>query len=115
MKKYTEQSEVNNQVFLQGSISNDLELIRTKGGNSLCSFSLATDDTYQDSDGKTVKQTDWHQVKAWGKVAHVVSKNFAKGSMVKIKGKLKTSTYQKDGVKMYATSVDLLQIKGLDD
>ena len=111
----SEHMDINNQVFLQGSISKDLELTKTKGGNFLCSFSLATDDTYNDSDGETIKRTDWHQIKAWGKIAFAVHKNFSKGSMVKLKGKLKTSTYEKEGIKHYATSVEVFQIKDLND
>ena len=113
MTTNTEFLDVTNQVFLQGNIGKKPVVQKTRGGNWYCSFSLATDEPYKDSDGETVKHTSWHQVKAWGKMAASISKRFQKGDLVKIKGRLKTSTYDKDGVKMYNTSVELTHIKPL--
>jgi len=115
MTTNTELLDVTNQVFLQGTIGKRPIAQKTKGKGTFCAFSLATDEAFKDSDGETVKHTNWHQIKAWGKIATSVSKSYAKGDLVKLKGKLKTSTYEKDGMKMYNTSVELTHIKHISE
>jgi len=102
---------ITNQVFLQGTIDKEPQLKKTKQGSPYCSFSVKTEEPPKDPKKKNEKHLDWHKIKAWGKIAEEAAKNFRKGDAVKLKGKLKTSSFEKDGIKHYSTSVELQQIK----
>ncbi len=102
---------ITNQVFLQGTIDNEPVLKKTKQGSPYCSFSVKTEEPPKDPKKKNEKHLDWHKIKAWGKIAEEAAKNFKKGDVVKLKGKLKTSSYELNGAKKYDTSVVLTHIK----
>jgi single-strand DNA-binding protein len=102
---------ITNQVFLQGTIDKEPQLKRTKQGSSYCSFSIATEETSKNANKKNQKLFYWHHIKAWGSIAEEAAKNFKKGDVVKLKGKLKTSSYEKNGAKKYDTSVVLTHIR----
>ena len=95
-----------NSVHLIGRLGNDPEM-KTFGNNrNSARFSLATDDYYRDSEGKQVKETQWHNVVAWGKTADVVGKLLTKGRETAIQGKLVNRSWEdKDGNKHYITEV----------
>lgn len=102
---------ITNQVFLQGKITKAPELKKTENGNSMCNFTMATINEFKGLNGQTKKVNDYHFIKAWGKLAVLCQQNYEVGSEIKIKGKLKTSSYQKNGQKVFQTSVELQQIK----
>lgn len=105
-----------NKVQLIGNLGNDPEIILLDSGRKLARFSMATNETYKNASGELVKDTQWHLVVAWGKVAEVVEKYVKKGSEVAVEGKLATRTYQdKQGEKKYVTEVncnELLMLGG---
>jgi single-strand DNA-binding protein len=53
--------------------------------------------------GKEV--TDWHRVVLWEGLADVASQYLKKGDKVYIEGKLKTRSYEQDGITKYITEV----------
>lgn len=95
-----------NKVMLIGRLGGDPELRYAPNGAAVCTFSLATDDSYKDSDGKQVSKTDWHKVVTWRKLAEIVGQYCVKGSLVYVEGKIKTRAYDdKDGGKKYITEI----------
>jgi single-strand DNA-binding protein len=63
-------------------------VIRTfTNGVKLAKFSLATNETIYDPNGKSIK-TQWHNIVAWGKKAELIEKYVRKGQMLAIEGKL---------------------------
>jgi len=69
-------------------------------------FSLATSETYKNAKGEKVKETQWHQIVAWGQVAEIANKFLEKGKEVAIEGKLVNRNYvDKTGAKKYITEV----------
>ena len=62
-------NSLRNKVQLIGNLGNDPEPRTTETGKKLVRFSLATDETYNNSKGEKVKETQWHNIVAWGKVA----------------------------------------------
>jgi len=75
-----------NIVILSGNIGKDAELTTTKGGVSLCRFSLAT------SHGKKGEEkTDWHRITLWGKSAENLAQYLTKGKMVAVQGRIQYS------------------------
>jgi len=69
-------------------------------------FPLATDEVYNDKEGKEVKKTEWHRITAWNKKAEIVKKYVKKGDPLYIEGKIQTTSWEdKEGVKRYSTEV----------
>ena len=63
-------------------------VIRTfTNGVKLAKFSLATNETIYDPNGKSIK-TQWHNIVAWGRKAELIEKYVKKGQMLAIEGKL---------------------------
>jgi single-strand DNA-binding protein len=58
----------------------------------LAKFTLATNETIREVNGKAVK-TQWHNIVAWGKKAELIEKFVKKGQMLAIDGKLINRVY----------------------
>lgn len=92
-----------NKVILLGNLGKDPEIMTFENGVKKASFSVATNESYKDKDGKWVEQTEWHNVVLWRLQAE---KNLVKGDTVYIEGKLKTRSWDdKDGIKRYTTEI----------
>lgn len=95
-----------NKVILVGRLGADPQLKYTPSGRANASFTLATNFVWKDQDGNKQEKTDWHRVKAWGKLAEVMGEWLKKGSYVYLEGKLQTRSYEDDnGVKKWITEV----------
>lgn len=95
-----------NQVILIGRLGKDPETRYTGGGQAVCSFSIATDESWKDRNGEKQKRTEWHRIVAWGKTAEIAQEYLKKGREVSIIGKLQTRDWQdKEGVKRYSTEI----------
>ena len=109
-------SNLKNKVQLIGNIGNAPEIINLEGGKKVAKFSVATNESYKTAKGETVKETQWHNLVAWGKTAEIVEKYLTKGNEVAIEGKLTSRSYEdKAGVKKYVTEVvvnELLMLGG---
>ena len=100
-----------NKVQLIGNLGNTPEVKTTENGKKLVRFSIATNETYRNSKGEKVMETQWHNVIAWGKVAEIAEKYLVKGSEVAIEGKLMNNNYtDKDGNKKYNTEVQVHEL-----
>lgn len=91
-------------VLLEGNLGKDPELRRTTNGNAVCNFSVATTESFK-SKGEEKEVTEWTSCTAWGSLAEYSAEHLKKGSPVTLIGKLKTRSYEKDGVKKYVTEV----------
>ena len=99
-----------NKVQLIGNLGNAPEIKTTENGKKLARFSIATNEVYRNAKGDKVKETTWHSLVAWGKIAGIVEKYLNKGSEVAIEGKLISRSYTKDGVKKYITEVQVNEL-----
>ncbi|MEK7089567.1 MAG: single-stranded DNA-binding protein [Patescibacteria group bacterium] len=83
-----------NKVFLIGRLTNDPQLRSTPGGQSVASFSIATNRNWTDKQG--VKQVDvqFHNIVAWGRQAEIVSQYMKKGGLIMIEGRLQTRNWK---------------------
>lgn len=102
-----------NLVILIGNLGKNPES-RPAGNTTVTNFSVATSETYKDSEGKQQKSTEWHNVAAFGKLGETVAKYLKKGSKVYVEGRLRTSNYEKEGVKHYRTEIVASEVKFLD-
>ena len=69
---------IRNKVQLIGHLGNAPEIRSTEAGKKLARFSVATDEIYRSSTGEKVKETQWHNLVAWGKVADIAENTFIK-------------------------------------
>jgi single-strand DNA-binding protein len=100
-----------NRVQLIGNLGNKPEVKKTENGKKLAQFSLATSENFRNSKGESIKETQWHRVVAWGKVAEVAEKFLDKGKAVAIEGKLVSRNYNdKEGNKKYISEVQVNEI-----
>ena len=100
-----------NKVQLIGNLGNNPDVRNTESGKKMARVSIATNESYRNAKGETVKETQWHNAIAWGKNAEVIEKYLTKGSQVAVEGKLVTRNYvDKDGIKRYTTEVQVNDI-----
>ena len=89
-----------NRVILVGRLGKDPETRYTGGGQAVCHFSLATDETFKDRSGERQKRTEWHRITVWGKQAEIAQQYLKKGSQIYLEGSIRTSEYtDKEGQK----------------
>lgn len=102
-----------NTVQLVGNVGKKPELKKVKIGEKkylmITTLAIATNDFGKD--GK--KFTDWHSCKVFGKLAKTIAENLEKGSKVAVVGKLKSRSWEKDGVKRYGTDIVVDKIEFL--
>jgi single-strand DNA-binding protein len=78
-------------------------------------MSLATNESYTNSDGEEVQQTEWHDVVAWGRLGEICNEYLDKGSQVYFEGKLQTREWEDDdGNTRYSTEVKAQEMMFLD-
>lgn len=95
-----------NKVMIIGRLGKDPEVRHLESGKVVSNFSLATSEKYTNkSTGEITENTEWHNVSLWGAIAEVAEKYLKKGDLVYIEGKLKTKSWEKDGVTRYMTEV----------
>lgn len=104
-------SNLNRFQFI-GNLTKDADLRYTDSQKAVVNFDIAVDDSYQ-SDGKTVANTNFFRITAWGKIAESAGKYLGKGSKVFVEGTIKNSSYEKDGNKHYKTEFTALNIEYL--
>jgi len=94
-----------NKVILIGNLGKDPEVRHLEGGATVCNFPLATTETYKDKTGTRQEQTEWHNIVLWRGLADVAEKYLKKGSQIYLEGKLRTRSWEKEGVKRYTTEI----------
>ena len=94
-----------NTVKLIGNVGNEVNVLSFDNGKK-ASFSLATNETYTNKKNEEVKNTTWHNVVAWGKVAEVCADLVSKGKLVSVEGKLNYRNYvSKENKTVYVTEI----------
>jgi single-strand DNA-binding protein len=95
-----------NKVILVGNLGADPETRYTAGGAAITNLRLATSESWRDKQsGEMQDRTEWHRVVLFGKLAEIAGEYLKKGRQVYIEGSLRTSEYEKDGVKRYTTDI----------
>jgi len=95
-----------NKVILVGNLGGDPELRTTPGGTSVATFTLATNETWNDKDGTRQERTEWHRIVAWGRLAEICGQYLSKGRQVYIEGRLQTRSWEdKQGNQRKTTEV----------
>tara|TARA_R100001143_G_scaffold46656_1_gene41668 strand:- start:249 stop:620 length:372 start_codon:yes stop_codon:yes gene_type:complete len=98
-----------NKVILVGHVGKDPDIRATSSGDTVASFSLATNTGYGEN-----KTTDWHNVSVFGKSADFVRNYVKKGAQVYVEGSIRNRSYvDKSGNKKYVTEVKAFTVQAL--
>jgi single-strand DNA-binding protein len=104
-----------NKVMLIGRLGKDPELRYTQGGTPVCSFSVATDESWTDKDGNKQERTEWHRIEVWNRQAENCAQYLAKGRLVYVEGSLKTDQWQdQQGQTRYTTKIRAQRVQFLE-
>ena len=104
-----------NKVILIGHIGNKPEGRYTPSGTSTASFSLATNESWIDSDKGKQERTEWHNIVAWGKLADFATEYIQKGQLVYVEGRLQTRSWKdKEGNPRKTTEIICIAITPLE-
>lgn len=96
-----------NKVILVGNLGADPEMRHTGSGTAICSFNLATSESWTDKQsGEKQERTEWHRVKIFGRLAEIAGEYLKKGAQIYVEGRLQTRKWQdKDGHDRYTTEI----------
>jgi len=103
-----------NKVILIGRLVRDPETRYMPNGEAVCNFSVATSESWKDSNGQKQEKTEWHNVTMYRKLAEIAGKYLTKGSQVYLEGKIQSRKYQgKDGIERTAYEIIANEMKML--
>jgi single-strand DNA-binding protein len=96
-----------NKAILVGRLGRDPETRYTSGGQAVCNFTMATDESFKDRAGERQKRTEWHRIVVWGKLAEIAQKYLKKGSLLFVEGRIQSRQWDdKEGQKR--TTVEIV-------
>lgn len=94
-----------NKVQLIGNLTREPEFKHTNAGTPVCRLSVATNRKWTNKNGEREEESEFHRVTVWGKQAEHCNKYLDKGRSVYVEGRLKTTSYEQDGVKKWSTEI----------
>jgi len=95
-----------NKVILVGNLGADPDVRYSAAGNAVTRINIATSEAWRDKQsGKQQERTEWHRVVFFGRLAEIAGEYLKKGQQAYIEGSLRTSSYEKEGQKHYATDI----------
>lgn len=105
-----------NKVILVGNLGRDPETRYMPSGEAVCTFSVATSETWKDkATGERKEATEWHRVVFFGRQAEIAAQYLRKGSSVYIEGSLRTRKWtDQSGQERYTTEIrgDVMKMLG---
>jgi single-strand DNA-binding protein len=100
-----------NKVILLGHLGRDPETKNFENGGSVCSFTMATTESYWDKEkaARVELPTEWHNIRITRPgLIKIAQQYLHKGSQVYLEGSLRTRQYQtKEGETKYFTEVSV--------
>ena len=101
-------NSLKNKVTLIGNVGDMPAMHVFEENKKILKLMLATHETFINSDGDKITETQWHRLVAFGKTADIMHKYLSKGSEIAVEGKLVNQSYiNKDGEK---TSIPEIQV-----
>lgn len=109
-----------NKVILIGRLGKDPDIRTFETGVKRASFGLATSEYRKDKDGNRVELTEWHNIVCWRNLAENAEKYLNKGKMIYLEGKLRSRSWEDNGIKHFITEIEastftILTPKGEND
>lgn len=100
------------RITIIGRCGKDVE-VRNAGGTNVASVSVACSESFKDKNGEKKEIVEWFNIEAWGNLADIFQKYVKKGDLILIDGKIKSETYEKDGIKRTVTKIIVREMKML--
>ena len=94
-----------NKVLLYGNLTRDPEIRALPSGQQVANFSLATNRTYTDKEGRKQEVVEYHNVVAFARQAEVIGQYMKKGRPLFVEGRLQTRSWEAEGKKNYRTEI----------
>ncbi len=111
-----------NRLQLIGYVGADPEIHTIPGGQTVANVSLGTTERgFTTRDGREIPdRTEWHALVFWGRSADVIGQYVKKGSQLYVEGKIRTRSWDENGIKRYKTeclvdNFELLDRKSTND
>ncbi len=105
-----------NKVMLIGNLTRDPEIRYTGSGTAVATFGLATNRSWNDSDGQRQEDAEFHRIVAWSKLAEICEQLLFKGRKVFIEGRLQTRKWTgQDGQEREAIEIVAENMMVLDN
>ena len=82
------------KAIIAGNLTRDPELRTTPNGANVCSFSVAVNRTYRDSNGEQKEDVSFIDCSAWGKLGEMINQYAKKGSGVLVSGRLDQRSWE---------------------
>ncbi len=92
-----------NRVVIVGRLTRDPDLRYTTSGAAVAQFTVAVNRQFTNSQGE--RDADFINCVVWRKAAENFTNFTHKGSLVGLDGRIQTSSYEKDGQRIYRTDV----------
>lgn len=95
-----------NKAIIVGNLGKDPEVKFLTNGDAVCSFSIATTDSWKDKEGQKQEKTEWHNIVMYRKLAEIAGEYLKKGSPIYVEGSLQTRKWtNKEGQERYTTEI----------
>ena len=102
-----------NRAELIGRLGADVTVNHLVSGGRVANLSIATDESYFNSDGQKVDRTEWHRAVTFQPgLVDMLVRNARKGRLVYVAGKLQTRRWRKDGEDADRFSTEILLVPG---
>jgi single-strand DNA-binding protein len=104
-----------NRATLIGNLTRDPMIRETENGVLVCTFGVATNTSWTDTDGTEQERAEFHNIVAFNKLAEICAKVLGVGMLVYIEGEIRTRAKNRaDGEKYYKTEIKLNDMFLLD-
>lgn len=98
-----------------GNLGRDPDVTYLPSGDAVANFSIACTEKWKDKNtGETKEATEWVRCVAFGRKGEIAGQYLKKGSPCYVECRMRTRSYEKEGVKHYSTEfvVDNLILLG---
>lgn len=82
-----------NRAIILGRLTRDPELRTTPNNQTVCSFGIATNRVYTDSQNQKQERVEYHNIVAWARLGEICGKYLTKGQLVLIEGRIETRSW----------------------
>lgn len=82
------------KAIITGNLTRDPESRTTPNGANVCSFSVAVNRVYRDSNGEQKEDVSFIDCSAWGKLGEMIAQYAKKGSGVLVSGRLDQRSWE---------------------
>ena len=82
------------KAIITGNLTRDPGLRTTPNGATVCSFSVAVNRVYRDSNGEQKEDVSFIDCSAWGKLGEMINQYAKKGSGVLVSGRLDQRSWE---------------------